>query len=151
MARALAALSLSRICSSAGCCALALGPRHEVEFTSDPPGAVVEMHGQRGRTPCVLDVPRDSKAKMVRFSIHGREIGEVEVVPEQVEIRDRPDLLPLAIGDGLLVLPGIIDLCMYSRFYQWPGKINAVLPETGRGAPRIRCVRFADMDGETSR
>lgn len=114
--------------SLSGCYTLARG-RQDVEVTSDPPGAHVRFGRVEGVTPCVFEMVRSDKPKMIRFELEGREPVQQEITTTQ---DDGSWQVLLAVVDGLLILPGIVDLIAWDPFFDWPTSIKATLAVEGR-------------------
>jgi hypothetical protein len=45
---------------ASGCASVVHGKTQSIQFSSSPPGATVTANGQRGTTPCEIEVPRRS-------------------------------------------------------------------------------------------
>lgn len=119
-----------------GCATVTRGTRQKVDFVSEPPGATVQVRTGRTPqecvTPCTLEVRRSRGPQPYSAMAAGREPFDGELIPEEAD--DGASIL-LAIGSGLLVIPGIIDLAS-EAFYDWPEQVKLVMPPEGRGASR---------------
>ena len=132
-----------------GCVLAIKGSSAPVAFTSEPSGATVALdHEQRptrrGKpevsscvTPCELRVRRSEVPTGYNATLAGHEPFNGEMV--QAEDWNAALLLP-SIFDGLLIIPGLIDI---SERVGWdpPKSVHLVLPPVGAGAPRAVVAR----------
>lgn len=131
------ALALLALLAS-GCAAAWRGTKAAVDFTSEPPGARVIVDNQPKSfltwcvTPCTLDVRRTRNPTGYVVEMGGRETFNGEMIPAE---EDGGGWLLLAAVDGLLILPGILDLAT-ATFWNPPDGVHLILPPAGEGAPR---------------
>ena len=128
-----------------GCATAVRGTMQEVRLLSEPPGATVTLGGQNGTTPCRFILPRNWEEETVSFSLAGHETYRAEVQPRQVPISSEPWLLPVVIVSGLMIIPGIVDLCS-GCLYDWPYEIKATLPPQGNGTALLDISRKKPED-----
>ena len=123
-----------------GCIALARGARQPIAFDSVPPGARVAIDGGQPstcQTPCTIAVKRSDAPTSYTVTLDGHEELDGELIPGPM---NKPGWLPVAIIDGLTILPGIIDLATYSTF-DYPKQVSATLPPEGHGGARAVVTR----------
>jgi hypothetical protein len=135
-------IALSFLMLLPSCAALMMGPTQTVSFTSEPAGARVnvEVPGEPvvdGTTPCVLEIPRSAHGSTLRVVHDGRDVYAGEMLPVGSLMSDHPGVGVAAIFDAVLILPGIIDLTMGHRFWDWPHAVHATLPEVGKGSSKV--------------
>jgi hypothetical protein len=129
VATVLSALSLI----TSGCCTFFRGVTQPVVFYSDPAGAQVEIEsGPKCQTPCYMNVRRSNTPPSYVVTMQGRETFSAELIPAQEG--NALWLFPI-VFDGLLVVPGIVDLATYT-LWNYPREVSVVLPPEGQGTAR---------------
>lgn len=127
---ALSAIALVVVLSSQGCIATAAGTAQDVEFTSEPAGAIVTFGNEKGVTPCTFHVRRSPTPRTAAFSLEGREPVQVEVTSSERVLGAW--VVPLAIVDVIFLVPMIVDLALYDRiWFEWPVAVHATLAAPG--------------------
>jgi hypothetical protein len=131
------------IVSLSGCAILIRGAHVPVQFASDPPGAEVKVDtGKKPTTctaPCTLDLARSRTPLSYSVTMNGYEPYTAELIPS-------PDdtqiwyLWPVAVVDGLMVVPGLIDIACAVGM-DWPTAVHVMLPPEGHGGARAVVTR----------
>lgn len=119
-----------------GCATMIQGHSQEVAFDSSPVGVVIQVRDDPKltcTTPCVLDVERSSRPKAYKATKLGYEpySGELTTLDDF-----RGGLLLPVIIDGILIIPGIIDIAG-DVFYDYPKRVELTLPKEGSGGSRV--------------
>lgn len=110
-------LSLIAMLVLNGCIAMVAGIHQGVSFRSELPDVDVQMEDKVCRIPCTLNVRRQWASHHLNASQNGRTIVEGPVYRRESYVHSCSDakvwklMLP-AFTDGLLIVPGIVDLSM---------------------------------------
>jgi hypothetical protein len=132
MSRPLAALALLLGVASPGCFTIARWSQ-DVDLTSNVPGTRIELADEAWTTPATAEVERSRKPRMLVATAEGRTPVTFEVVTTEARISDLTWYEVLfVIGDGLTIIPGIVDLCISDVFFDYPYAIDVRLLD---GAP----------------
>jgi hypothetical protein len=111
------------------------GHSQKVAFDSSPVGAVIQVRDDPKLTcvtPCALDVERSSRPKAYKAT----KLGYEPYSGELTSLDDfRGGLLLPVIVDGILIIPGIIDIAG-DVFYDYPKRVELTLPKEGSGGSR---------------
>lgn len=104
--------------ATAGCFAMVAGVHQEMHFQSDVPNVEVAMAGQTCRIPCALTIRRQWGTFHMRAIQNGEIVAQGPISRvEEYSKRDCDSIhddfaleILAAITDGLLLIPGIVDI-----------------------------------------
>jgi hypothetical protein len=122
----------SGLLSLQACVAVWQGGTQAVRFTSEPSGAVVEVDGQKGTTPCELLLDRSGFAISLVCRAPGRTAYEGLLSPDVMAWY--LFTIPVIVDSALLV-PVFVDFGM-DAFWDWPREVHVTLPVPGAGRAR---------------
>jgi len=98
-----------------GCIAMVAGTHQDIEFRSDLPNVEAHMESKSCHLPCTLNVRRQWASHHLEATQNGHVVAEGPVYRRTsygIECDDAKvwKLLLPAFTDGLLIIPGIVDL-----------------------------------------
>jgi hypothetical protein len=114
-----------------GCISLSNGPRQQVNISSDPSGALAEIHGEKCLTPCTIFLKRSSDVTTLYLTPDGQPTQSHTVIPA---IKDKWWHEPVALLEGYTIILALIELSLNDFLYNWPADIHVTyIPEAKTG------------------